>query len=228
MNSDNSPAVPGSKIPLNKASTSMLAAGMGMAMTSTAQAAIVYNDIPDLVAENSGGFFIDINGDGFIDFDFAHFFSPGSGSCGYYCYPTPDFGYSYVLAANTDFYVNGATLGPVAAGSSIGAGTSFSQMAGIGYTYGAASGPFPGDATGYLGFVFAADPQLDENYYGWMRLFVDAETASVQLMDFAYESVAGKSIRAGAVPLPAASPLFAAALGALGVCSFRRRKRKLQ
>jgi len=79
----------------------------------------------------------------------------------------------------------------------------------------------------YLGVVFQ---HSGGTYYGWAQIetFVTSGGASGELVDFAYNSVAGQGIDAGqtssssAAPEPSTLALYA--LGAAGILALRRRK----
>jgi hypothetical protein len=211
---------------IKKISATALAVGTGIGVGTTVDAAVVYTDNVDISANSFGAlesFQLDLNSDGVDDFTFSHYFQP-QGYCGYGCY-IQHFGDSTVDAAGA----NGAAYGPLIAGQSIGPDTTFSSSQGLGSVYYYQDqGIWAQGSTGYLGLKLDVAGQ---NYYGWARLAIDSYTSGVTLLDYAFENEAGKGILAGqmaVVPVPAMAPLFAAALGAMGVTSFRRRKRELK
>lgn len=71
----------------------------------------------------------------------------------------------------------------------------------------------------YIGLSF---PINAVNHYGWIRVDVDNAAGTFLIKDWAYESVPGAGITAGAIPEPSTLGLLAA--GALGVSALRRRK----
>ena len=58
-------------------------------------------------------------------------------------------------------------------------------------------------------------------HYGWARAQGEEETTTTLIFDWAYESVPGRGIRAGAIPEPSAAALLLVALASL--CGARRR-----
>lgn len=229
-----------------------LAVGTGLGLSSAVEAEIIYTDVADLIASDWGNggesFTIDLNNDGVSDFTFSHQFSPQgygyvpgysySGPYGYYYsygygYPIPHSGFSKVTGST--FFSpfgreNGAMYGPLAEGAHIGQGETFSASQTLGEVYYYSDfGPWPAGTRGYIGLQFAYGPML---HYGWAQIEVGAYSGDVILFDFAYESNPFASIAAGAmpspVPVPAVAPLLGAALGAMGVAGFRRRRREAE
>lgn len=85
------------------------------------------------------------------------------------------------------------------------------------------SGQFPADGTGIAGFGFQIGGQ---GHLGWLRVAIESDPTTgqpvaLELVEWAYESVPGESIRAGEVPEP--TGLMLLATGAAGVAALRRR-----
>lgn len=72
----------------------------------------------------------------------------------------------------------------------------------------------------YLGFALIAGP---DTYYGWLRLNTNAIN-EVTLVDYAYENVSGRSIAAGAAPIPEPSTVLLLGAGFAGLAGWRRKR----
>jgi MYXO-CTERM domain-containing protein len=113
-------------------------------------------------------------------------------------------------------------------GTTIGSASTFPVVTEPNFDYkGSASYPWNTELDGTTGFVGL---QFDDSgtHYGWARFtYDDATTGNITLHDFAYESVAGQSITAGAgiaaAPEPSRALLALAGFGAVAL----RRRRKL-
>ncbi len=109
----------------------------------------------------------------------------------------------------------------LAAGTSIAAGSNYSISTST-VVFGSAAGIWQFGTNNLVGFRFLA--ASGATHYGWMRFLMGSQPATGNLVtrtvvDFGYESVAGASILAGAVPAPGAIAL----LGLAGFASRRRR-----
>jgi MYXO-CTERM domain-containing protein len=110
----------------------------------------------------------------------------------------------------------------LAAGTLIGSTSNFSSSTAT-IAFGSAAGQWQYGTNNIVGFRFVSS--AGTTHYGWMRFLMGAQPASGNLVtrtvvDFAYESVAGASIAAGAVPAPGALAL----LGVAGLAGARRRR----
>jgi MYXO-CTERM domain-containing protein len=111
--------------------------------------------------------------------------------------------------------------GNLAIGTLIGGSASFSTST-TGVSFGPSAGQWQYGAQNIIGFRFVS--AAGTTHYGWMRFLMGAQPATGNLVsrtvvDFAYESVAGASIDAGAIPAPGAIAL----LGLAGLAGRRRR-----
>jgi len=80
------------------------------------------------------------------------------------------------------------------------------------------------DAVGFYGFELELEDE--DVLFGWIRLDgTDAESVGLQVIDWAYNSVPGDSIRAGEIPEPRAVALIAGMTGFVLVLMRRRTRR---
>lgn len=227
---------------IGKISTAALVAGTGLGFGASADAAIVSGNI-DMTLVPWGetlSFTFDVNSDGVDDFTFNATFSPQGYDPGYYGpgytdpytgnyypgnyyfgTPIPHFGSSNVVAEGTN-QLTGPY--PLAAGESIdGARADWNGSSNIGCVdYYLDCGNWQVGENGYMGLQFDIGGLT---HYGWIRL-ESGFTVDLAFFDFAYEDVANTAIATSAVPIPAMAPLFTAAIGAMGVMGFRRKKRE--
>ena len=93
-------------------------------------------------------------------------------------------------------------------------------------------GTFPFSSPGFAGIAVKNGGQT---YYGWLRLEVFAGSGGyldgLEVIDYAYNNVAGQSITAGegasSTPEPGTAALSVLAAGALGIAALRRRRAEL-
>lgn len=74
---------------------------------------------------------------------------------------------------------------------------------------------------GYIGLEFEAE---DGTHYGWLEIEGLTHSSSIRVYGWAYESMPGVGIVAGAVPEPSSVVLFT--IGAIGVWTLRKRKNR--
>ncbi len=184
-----------------------------------AQGTIVYVNPPDvIIGSDSNPKSFDLDGDGMADLVFGKI----GGQL------------SAIPARNNQVSATpgeGSLATPIPRGATISASTSwqgrridpllgdFGSLLTLDYTF-PATGPFAG-VDGYLGIRFYSGSNL---HYGWIRLDFDNGFPNVPqgfLTEWAYSSVPGQPITAGAVPEPSTVALIA--LGAVGLWKFRRR-----
>ncbi len=198
------------------------AAAVAMGAAAAANAAIVYSGVVNFAcAIDTDGTYINVQtaqltngpGAGVPGWDVNPYRS-GTGSGMNFFSPT---GGGMVSAASGV----GSAIN-LAGGTSIGATSNFSSSTAT-ISFGSAAGQWQYGTNNLVGFRFVA--ASGATHYGWMRFLMGSQPATGNLVtrtvvDFAYESVAGGSILAGAVPAPGALAL----LGVAGLAGARRRR----
>jgi hypothetical protein len=172
-----------------------LAAGAGMALTSSASAEIVYTPVYRAIC-GFASIAIDLNNDGITDFAlYSTFYTNGvsQGSFG-------AFNGNKVIAAPYRFFAFGSTYepGPVPlrSGFLIGPTDKFVARGGfmwLGIYGNDLRGPWLGKNGRYLGLEFQKDGR---GRFGWARISV-GEHGCMALTGYAYETIPGKPITAG-------------------------------
>ncbi|HYG50732.1 MAG TPA: T9SS type A sorting domain-containing protein [Flavobacteriales bacterium] len=173
------------------------------AVTTDAEAQIIYTDVsPDLVVNVSGtGYNFDLNGDATVDFTVG--FQSGTYSGFAYNYI---FAYSLTPTTNQIDTVSGGTSAAHNVNDPINATNLWSPGYGTSTTHALALsipslsyniGDWVGATDKYLAFKFAIGANT---HYGWARLDVSSTSNSVTVKDFAYESMPSTQILAGATP----------------------------
>lgn len=210
---------------------SAILAGAALGLPLAAHADIKFVNLQQTVSSDSNPTFnLDMDGDGTIDFTFTAGLISDT--------VTPGTGNGYVVTPpSTD-------PTPLSAGTSIDSSDTFQTGQGVLQNTKQKSFPFdkqkgPWDTSGgfqYLGVEFyigAVNPA--DLHYGWINLSActpDKKTGCssttdagvIQINGFAYNTVAGQPINAGAVPEPSMLPLLA--LGAAGLAALRFRRNK--
>jgi len=197
-----------------------LAAVATAAVAATSNAAVVYSGVLNFVcAPTSFGVYINVETPTVTNEYFSNYQLNAWGSDGFRFSSNSTGGLMRREGVTT------GTGGNLALGTSIGSPGSYS--ASYGNVYGTTSetgllGGWTYSSENIIGFRFEAADTLI--HYGWMRFAMGAEdgvrnTMTRTLVDYGYESTAGASILAGAVPAPGALAL----LGLAGFASRRRR-----
>jgi MYXO-CTERM domain-containing protein len=197
------------------------AAAAAAVVVGSANAAIVYSGVVNFACA------IDIDGT-YINVETAQLTNgPGAGVPGWDVNPyrsssgsgmnffSPTGGGMVSAAAGVGSAIN------LAADTLIGSTSNFSSSTAT-IAFGAAAGQWQYGTNNLVGFRFVS--AAGTTHYGWMRFLMGAQPATGNLVtrtvvDFAYESDAGASIGAGAVPAPGAIAL----LGLAGLAGRRRR-----
>lgn len=125
--------------------------------------------------------------------------------------PTPRLAAGAIIGVDTDVITNGAAANFYEIGRA---------RTGLGADWWKNNNAGPlgnGGTGGYFGFKFVA--ASGTTHYGWMRLSIGSTSATSAIVDYAYESTAGQSIGAGAVPAPGA-------LALLGLAALATRRRR--
>lgn len=210
----------------NAQKLSSLAGGLGLVLTTAAQAGIIYTDIPDWISDFSGvngnntqGF--DIDGDLVDDFTIRH--TVGSN---WYDYATAGItgtnSTNQVVADTASWYQSAIALN---SGDSINTASNFyiGRDENLGSVY-YGRGNVIGAGDTYVGFKFDI---AGDTKYGWMGLNFSSDGKKVSIYDYAYED-SGLGIAAGnkGISVPEPSSMAMMATGALAIAAIRRRKRK--
>ncbi len=184
------------------------------AFATSAQAEIVYTDIPDQTFSNSGQFYdLDLNNDGIPDFKLTLTKSQGSSTFTTYYGGTSNFAFVMNLidiepAGNNEVQITGGYYSNFAKAlninapinqqanwggnlTNLGAYTFFSFS---GFTFNSSMGSWGNQTNKYLGLKLLVS---GKTYYGWFRLDVANKYASFTIKDYAYQDYSGIMIKAG-------------------------------
>jgi len=199
----------------------LVAAAVAMGATAAANAAIVYSGILNFsCAIDTDGTYINVetgqltNGPASLvpGWDVNPYRSSSGSGMNFF---SPTGGGMVSAASGTGPAIN------LASGTLIGASSNFSSATST-ISFGSAAGQWQYASNNIVGFRFVSS--AGTTHYGWMRFLMGSQPATGNLVtrtvvDFAYESVAGQSIAAGA-PAPGALAL----LGVAGLAGKRRRR----
>jgi MYXO-CTERM domain-containing protein len=200
----------------------LVAAAVAMGATAAANAAIVYSGVVNFSCA------IDIDGT-YINVETNQLTNgPGAGVPGWDVNPyrsSSGSGMNFFSPTGGGMVSAAAGVGPalnLAAGTLIGSTSNFSSSTAT-IAFGSAAGQWQYASNNIVGFRFVSS--AGTTHYGWMRFLMGSQPATGNLVtrtvvDFGYESVAGASIEAGAVPAPGALTL----LGVAGLAGKRRRR----
>ncbi len=198
------------------------AAAVAAGVAASANAAIVYSGVLNFACA------IDIDGT-YINVETNQLTNgPGSGVPGWDVNPyrsSSGSGMNFFSPTGGGMVSAVAGAGPainLASGTVIGSTSNFSSSTAT-IVFGSAAGQWQYGTNNLVGFRFVSS--AGTTHYGWMRFLIGTQPATGNLVtrtvvDFAYESVAGASIEAGAVPAPGALAL----LGVAGLAGARRRR----
>jgi len=193
-----------------------LAAGAAAGMAGTADAAVSYSGPQNINIGQFGFQDLNLDGDGFTDIRLKNYvFSSNYQGASVLGFP----GQLVLSNASFPFYVTSLTNGDLIDSAAV--GPNFQGSLAFG-----ASNPNAefNNATGaLLGLSFPIGANdLAHTHYGWVRVTINNAAGTFVINDWAYNTVAGESIRAGEVPEPTTLGLLAA--GAAGVAAMRRRQ----
>jgi MYXO-CTERM domain-containing protein len=198
------------------------AAAVAAGVAASANAAIVYSGVVNFSCA------IDIDGT-YINVETGQLTNgPGAGVPGWDVNPyrsSSGSGMNFFSPTGGGMVSAAAGVGPalnLAAGTLIGSTSNFSSSTAT-IAFGSAAGQWQYASNNIVGFRFVSS--AGTTHYGWMRFLMGSQPATGNLVtrtvvDFGYESVAGVSIEAGAVPAPGALAL----LGVAGLAGKRRRR----
>jgi hypothetical protein len=201
-----------------RAAYTLAAAAAASGLASDADAAIVYvNPEPDLVVPltqfpNQQSYSLNLDGDAYTDVLFDNFVFGGGNYQAMYV--------NFAPGRAVGFFGNFAYASSLAAGAPINA----AAITGGPFDAVLAYPPNPqaqfANASGsYIGLGF---PIGGVNHFGWIRVDINNTAGTFTIRDWAYESVAGTAINAGAIPEPTTLGMLAG--GALGLAALRRRR----
>ena len=200
----------------------LVAAAVAMGATAAANAAVVYSGIVNFsCAIDLDGTYINVQTNQLTN-------GPGSGVPGWDVNPyraTAGSGMNFFSPTGGGMVSAAAGVGSainLSAGTLIGASSNFSSATST-IVFGSGAGQWQYASNNIVGFRFVSS--AGTTHYGWMRFLMGSQPATGNLVtrtvvDFGYESVAGASIQAGAVPAPGALAL----LGVAGLVGKRRRR----
>ena len=200
----------------------LVAAAVAMGATAAANAAIVYSGVVNFSCA------IDIDGT-YINVETGQLTNgPGSSVPGWDVNPyrsSTGSGMNFFSPTGGGMVSAASGTGPainLSSGTLIGASSNFSSATAT-IVFGSAAGNWQYASNNIVGFRFVSS--AGTTHYGWMRFLMGSQPATGNLVtrtvvDFGYESVAGESIAAGAVPAPGALAL----LGVAGLAGKRRRR----
>lgn len=221
----------------NRSLAVAFAAANGLALmmntSEPASAAVVHVESATDLTKKDESIALDLNLDSVLDAYFSQTTTSSKASKGATTKTT-----TYAVTAVGDTLLTGG--GALVAGVLIDDTLSWSSSVTLGQSAKTASTyTYSGDwltggstGTGYLGFSLTL---ADGVHYGWIEILLDAAAGTTSILSYAYETVAGQAILAGAtvseaatdipaVPAPAAGALLLGALAA--PLAVRRRKRR--
>ena len=209
-----------------------IAAGAALITTENAQA-IQFRDLGDIMISNDS-FLLDFNDDGKIDFNIFHSHLSMTSP-----YVLQFSGASGAGAISKNGFV-GANffISKLNAGDTIGENDDFIRRGNFGSIYNSQGstqlyGNFLGAQNAFFGVKF--NDISGNRLFGWGRVSMPDDGSKITLHDLAYNEISDEPIRAGQMvnddppggtPIPEPGTLGMLALGAIGVCAWRKRKER--
>lgn len=206
-------AHPGDSRDQRLAGYSIAAAASALAVGLPAGATVIYPGEQNILIEPGTFLNLDLNADGNTDISLRNYLFPQGPYQGAFVPFTPGrvvgftdgLSYASVLSEGDVIDADTTSGGPFQASLAFGAGNPNAEFNDV--------------EGGFLGLAFAIGSDV---HFGWVRVDIDNANAVFNVVDFAYESVAGVGITAGAIPEPSTLGLLAA--GAAGLAARRRRR----
>ena len=196
---------------------------LGLALP--AEGKIVYTPTHQIVSYSQKDAYLDLNKDGINDFELRDYFAGGSGTtAGIRAYQLPRNGANRIMGKGVYPFAlsGGRVIGPKKQFSRYASRMASRILTGAHSTKTYFRGLWADNGKGvknrYLGLRFVVNGKV---HYGWARVtmeFMDGRYAVATLTGYAYETIPGKPIIAGATkgPEEQAGSLGALAAGALG------------
>ncbi|WP_428386138.1 PEP-CTERM sorting domain-containing protein [Mucisphaera sp.] len=193
------------------AAYSAAAGAAALGVSADAEAAIIYSGVQDISINQFGAQDLNLDGDAYNDILLKNYVFGGN-----YQGATVNFFPGKVVGFTTGLnYASALSAGDVIDAAAT-AGGSFA----VSLAY--ANNPdsqFDNAVGAFIGLEF---PINAVSHFGWIRVTIDNAAGTFVINDWAYESVPGVGIEAGAIPEPGALGLLAA--GALGLAGYRGRR----
>lgn len=176
-------------------------AAVFLATADQTEAQIMYNDIEDITVELGDSLDYDLDGDGTLDFRFrADTLGAGEWTFGSLIGYVPSQGVgnseNAAIGYSGTFYYYASIIdeGDVIDGAAGFIPDGSYAFVLVSNFYGSEFGMFGDEGPQYVGFKFVSGENL---HYGWMRLDVTLDPASITFMDFAYNASHEGAIQAG-------------------------------
>jgi hypothetical protein len=215
------------------------AAGSGLALTTSAEAGIIYSGVQNVSVNTSQGtgvpqkFAVDIDGQGhsFQGQVSAHFFGPTKTGLAATAAGAGLHGLEMILNGSGQLK-NLASGAKISNGAGVFGNGGLLRSKASSIALVRSAGTWPKSHTGFAGLKFTEGGQ---DHFGWIRLewkgtskSVNTFPASLTAIDWAYETDPNTSINAGqefsAVPEPGSAVLALLATGSVGVATWRKRR----
>lgn len=189
-----------------------IAAG-AVAATGGAHAGIVYSGVQNISIGQFGSQDLNLDGDAYNDILLKNYVFGGN-----YQGATVNFYPGKVVGFTSGFsYASALEAGDVIDAAAT-AGGPFAVS--LGYANNADS-QFDNVTGAFIGLEF---PINSFSHFGWIRVNIDNAAGTFEVVDWAYNDVAGEGIAAGQTVIPSPGPLGGLAAGLAGLAMLRKRK----